>query len=332
MELSRDASRLVDRISTAGDMDILLVCGDVDETTATLLIEQCEEAECRANVLLILITHGGAPDWAYRMARYLQSRFQHFSIFIPDACKSAGTLVAIGAHEVIIGPFGEIGPLDVQFYKVDELDVVSSGLVAESAIKSLEKTAIEMFEKYLLRLHSGSGGLMTLKTATEMAADLVAKLLNPVYSQIDPFRIGENDLMMRVAKEYGERLAKRSGNLRSRQTLKMLVEHYPSHDFVIDCHEVETIFKKVRGPEARLRQLAQALGLPQMARSYDENSHIVAMLTGRPEAGVAAAIAPADMHEGATEQPRRFHKVTKRPRKPGIKGGPPPASTPDAGE
>jgi hypothetical protein len=232
------------------------------------------------------------------MARYLQNRFQHFSIFIPEACKSAGTLVAIGAHEVIIGPFGEIGPLDVQFYKVDELDVVSSGLVAESAIKSLEKTAIEMFEKYLLRLHSGSGGLMTLKTATEMAADLVAKLLNPVSSQIDPFRIGENDLMMRVAKEYGERLAKRSGNLRSRQTLKMLVEHYPSHDFVIDNHEVETIFKKVRGPDARLRQLAQALGLPQMARSYDENSHIVAMLTGRSEAGVAAAIAPADMHHG----------------------------------
>jgi hypothetical protein len=279
------------------------------------MIETCEASIRRPNVLLILITHGGSPDSAYRFARYLQDQYRRFTIFIPSVCKSAGTLVAIGAHEVIIGPFGEIGPLDVQFYKTDELDVISSGLVAEAAIKSLEKTAIEMFERYFLRLHSGSGGLMTLKTATNIAADIVAKLLNPVYSQIDPFRIGENDLLMRVAKDYGERLAKRSGNLKTRQTLKMLVEHYPSHDFVIDCDEVQTIFKNVRRPDDRLAQLAGALQLIEMARSHDDGEPVALMLNQTPTAGRKVAPAPMiDALEAVSERPRHFHKV-KRPRR-----------------
>src|SRR5437763_1644983 len=85
-----------------------------------------------------------------------------------------------------------------------------------------DELATAMIERYFHRLKSETGDLVTLKTAAGIASDFVAKLLAPVYSQVDPFRIGENDLAMRVARDYGERLAKRSGNLRSRQALNML--------------------------------------------------------------------------------------------------------------
>jgi Serine dehydrogenase proteinase len=309
MELSREAHRLVDQIATSSDADILLVCGDLDDEIAASAIAKCEEAGSRPNVLLIFITLGGNADAAYRFARYLQNKYRRFSIFIPRVCKSAGTLVAIGAHEVIIGPFGEIGPLDVQFYKVDELDEIGSGLVANASLKALESTAIDMFERYFLRLKSGTGGLITLKTATSIASDFVAKLLAPVYSQIDPFRIGENDLDMRVARDYGERLAKRSGNLQSRRTLTMLVESYPSHDFVIDSDEVETIFNNVRRPDNHLARLAKSLQLDSIAESYDDDLQIAVMLTSSRKARRGSVTPSADEADPAAEQPRQLHKI-----------------------
>jgi hypothetical protein len=119
------------------------------------------------------------------------------------------------AHEIIIGPFGELGPLDVQFYKIDELDEISSGLIAKAAIGSWETTAIAMFERYFTKLQRKSGGLITLRTATNIASDFVAKLLSPVYAQINPFSI----------------------------------EGYPSHDFVIDRAEAETLFNNIRAAD-----------------------------------------------------------------------------------
>jgi ClpP class serine protease len=36
-------------------------------------------------------------------------------------CKSAGTLIALGANELAFGEHGELGPLDVQIAKRDEV-------------------------------------------------------------------------------------------------------------------------------------------------------------------------------------------------------------------
>ena len=41
--------------------------------------------------------------------------------FIPRRCKSAGTLLLIGATSLIISDRGELGPLDVQLSKPDEI-------------------------------------------------------------------------------------------------------------------------------------------------------------------------------------------------------------------
>jgi hypothetical protein len=174
-------------------------------------------------------------------------------------------------------------------------------------------TAIDMFERYFIRLQNGSGGLVPLKTATDIAADFVAKLLNPVYSQIDPFRIGENDLAMRVAKDYADRLAKRSGNLKSRQMLKALITGYPSHDFVIDRDEIEAIFKNVRRPNEHLQQLTVALELKRIAKDYDDALQIGLLLTRSPKGEQRnPLLGLAERADAGGEQPRHFHKVIKR--------------------
>ncbi len=47
-----------------------------------------------------MVTEGGDADPAYRIARCLQDHYDRFSLFVSGYCKSAGTLVALGAHEL----------------------------------------------------------------------------------------------------------------------------------------------------------------------------------------------------------------------------------------
>lgn len=319
MEITPESLRLANRISKRLEAEVLLICGSVDSEAVSAIVTQCEEKAKLPNVLLAITTLGGEPDSGYRLSRYLQSKFRRFSVFIPSICKSAGTLVAIGAHEVIVGPFGELGPLDVQFYKTDELDQISSGLVAQAAIASLETTAIGMFERYFLRLQQRTDGLITLKTAGDIAADIVAKLLNPVYAQINPFFIGDNDLAMRVAKDYGERLAGYSGNLKSPDALKALVDAYPAHDFVIDCAEAETIFNNIRAADGDLLAFASALGLPRLKNMHDQNGAAAIMMTGggikvsRQAVDREPSSTPAQLPEPIvrSHEPSQFHRVAK---------------------
>jgi hypothetical protein len=70
----------------------------------------------REQALLVLTTNGGDPDAAYRIARYMQDRYATWSVLVAGRFKSAGTLLALGAtelvfyHELVRGssPGGEI--------------------------------------------------------------------------------------------------------------------------------------------------------------------------------------------------------------------------------
>jgi hypothetical protein len=207
----------------------------------------CHLTKRRKNILLILITNGGNPDAAYRMARCLQRTYSNgrVIVLIPSLCKSAGTLVAIGAHEIALADRGELGPLDVQLRKPDDLLERMSGLDVNEALTSMQTKAFEAFERYLLDLNFRSGGSISLKTAMQIATELTVGLFEPIYGQIDPLRMGEIAREIKIADEYGRRLNKIAKNLKD-GALERLVASYPSHTFVIDQNEAKDLFQHVR--------------------------------------------------------------------------------------
>ena len=50
-----------------------------------------------------------------------QRSYKKFIVLVSGYCKSAGTLVACGAHELVFSDAGEIGPIDIQMEKKDDL-------------------------------------------------------------------------------------------------------------------------------------------------------------------------------------------------------------------
>jgi len=105
---------LAEKVSTNLDADIIAHDGDLDSPVDHVLIDMVRTRGRRTNVLLVIHTHGGSADVAYRVARCLQRQYEHFLMYVNSCAKSAGTLLAVGTHELIIPDDGQLGPLDIQ--------------------------------------------------------------------------------------------------------------------------------------------------------------------------------------------------------------------------
>jgi len=63
---------------------------------------------------LIIISNGGDPIVSWRIISLLREKFKKISVLIPYTAYSAATLLALGADEIVMHPFGNLGPLDPQ--------------------------------------------------------------------------------------------------------------------------------------------------------------------------------------------------------------------------
>lgn len=297
--LPKKLAELADRVANDHDADVILFSGPIDEPYDRRLLTVCSKRKRRKNVVLLLVTYGGDPDAAFRMARCLQSKYENFTILVTGNCKSAGTLIALGANELVMSDAGELGPLDVQMAKQDSLWDSQSGLTVNAALLALQSKAYLAFEQFFLETENRSQGLITVKTASEIATQMTVGLFSPLYAQVDPIHVGEAARAMAVAEHYGRILIERGGNT-DPAALSHLVTHYPSHGFVIDREEASTIFKNVRAPSESEEMLADALG--EVAIRPQRQNTIQFLSSEMQPASVAEGeVVPAAKEEGIAD-------------------------------
>lgn len=266
------ASAAANALSRAMDADVIFFNGDLTFWTSRYFVRECQKrARTRPNVIIIIVTSGGSADAAYRIARYLQRRYKKVSAFVPGQCKSAGTLIACGAHKIFMGEHSELGPLDIQLSKKDEIWKSSSGLNVDEAVRVLEKTAEKMFFDYVQRIKTRNRSV-TYRTAAELSVDLIGKILGPISAKIDPEEIGENSRAMDITKNYAMRLDKTSDNFKTDESIDFLVASFPDHAFVIDRTEAREIFREVLEPTRLMLRLEQVLEkLAHLPIDWDES-------------------------------------------------------------
>jgi hypothetical protein len=249
---------LIEQVSDELDADIVLLNADLERGIDNRFIAGIKRAKQHQNLMLILVTNGGDADVAYRIARYAQNNYEKFIVFVSGYCKSAGTLCVLGAHEIIMCDQGELGPLDVQFFKKDDLGETNSGLVIEEALNSLQYKAFAMFERNMMAIKSKSRGQISFRLATEIATKISVGLFEPIIRQIDPVMLGDVGRSMAIAKAYGARLKIEGKNL-CEGSLDILVDTYPSHGFVIDRRDAEKLFLNIKKPTNEEELLVQIL-------------------------------------------------------------------------
>lgn len=224
--------------------DVYIYSGPIERSSDWHFIKLVAEKKKSNTCLVIMCSGGGSPDAAYKMAKYLQLKYDSYSVLVSGMCKSAATLFAIGANELVFCPFGELGPLDIQLQKEDKLFGAESGLNISEAFNTLELRAKSIFNQQIIELMSQSGGVVTFKTASEVATGLISALYGPIFSQIEPEEVGSRARAMRIGEDYAKRLNS-SGNLKD-NTIQALSTYYAAHSFVIDYTEASTLFNNVR--------------------------------------------------------------------------------------
>lgn len=240
-------------------MDYFLYSGPIARGSDLDFVSLVAEYKRCETVTLILSTGGGSPDAAYKMGRYLQKRYKSVTVFVPGFCKSAGTLLAISASDLIFSPYGELGPLDIQMSKQDNLMGMESGLNISEAFASMEGRARETFHQAVSEIVAGSGGVVSFAIAAKAASDMVGSMYGPVFSQIDPEEVGSRSRAMRIGESYGSRLNQKFKNMRD-GGMEVIAQSYPSHGFVIDMEEVSHLFERVREATDSEKLLVEAIG------------------------------------------------------------------------
>ena len=238
----RELIELIDDVEKQNESDVFVYAGTLIRPNDEDFISACSDKK-NDRAFLMLTTLGGDAAVAYRIARHLQKQYKCFSVYINTLCKSAGTLVALGADKIIMSDYAEMGPLDVQILKADELGERSSGLTIYDSLDTLQTEAFKMFEKTFLDIRYKSNLQITTKSAMDVAANIIVGLYNPIFAQIDPMRMGEFSRAIRIAWDYGQRIG--TDNLKS-GTISKLIMGYPDHGFIIDYTEAKELFNHVR--------------------------------------------------------------------------------------
>jgi hypothetical protein len=94
--------------------------------------------------VLVLILHspGGDGTCVEKFVALCRNQCKHFRVVIPNMAKSAATMIALGADQIIMGPPSELGPIDAQ------VPVVIAGMPKYISAQSFIDARDTLLEKY----------------------------------------------------------------------------------------------------------------------------------------------------------------------------------------
>jgi hypothetical protein len=162
---------------------------------------------------LLLHTIGGDLDAAEKLIRLVLAKITdgaELRVVIPDFAKSAGTLMALGAHRLLMGDSSELGTIDPQVTLID----VQGNHICQSILSYLTS-----FDDYARILRDNPH-------------DPVASIM---VQKFDPNVVGKFRLVIQRARNSAENLLKRQGLPFSQIANDLMdIARWPSHRQMIN--------------------------------------------------------------------------------------------------
>ncbi len=131
---------LIQQYEQEFDCRLVVMIDEIFPESVTFLEELISDASAGQDLHLLLDTPGGDGETAVRLVRSAQARCRELTVIVPNQAKSAGTILLIGAHHILMGPTSDLGPVDPQFLSpggrglYSAKDLIAAVDAAESAI------------------------------------------------------------------------------------------------------------------------------------------------------------------------------------------------------
>lgn len=192
---------------------------------------------------VILDTLGGPLDSAFKSVLFLSRFTRRLRVFVPRRAKSAGTLIAIGASELYMSAFGELGPLDTQIRDPRNPTDRVSALDCYQSVDYVRAFGLSTLGKALWTLATETQTQIPLAQLVNTSANFSIGSVTPILSQVNTLDFGGWGRTLKIGEMYAQSLLARVGYSQkdADAIASQLVYGYTHHPFPIDLDEASRI-------------------------------------------------------------------------------------------
>lgn len=218
-QLSNERKKQLRRIKSIRGRDVLVLAADISKNAPNGIsygdlqpfYEQLSSLKTR-NLDIILETPGGDAVVVEDMVKRIREKFNKFGVIVPGSAKSAGTIFAMAADEILMSKDSSLGPIDAQVVIRGHRFSAGAFLEGIESIKHKVDLAGRLDPVYIPILCNVSpGDIQHCENAQAFSQELVSKWLSEYKfknwtNHSDGSVVSESDKKKR-ANEIAEKLA-----------------------------------------------------------------------------------------------------------------------------
>jgi ClpP class serine protease len=141
---------------------------------------------------MILHTPGGLAIAALQIARALRAHAGRVTVFVPQLAMSGGTLVALGADEIVMTEHAMLGPIDPQINGMPAASIIK--VAGEKPLSEIDDQTLifaDVSHKAIAQLKRQATELLRAPMTPDMAAALAEKLTSGRWTHDYPITVSE---------------------------------------------------------------------------------------------------------------------------------------------
>ena len=229
------------------------------------LFRVLKETQADNGIDLCLYTRGGDTNSVWPIVSIIREFDPTFEVLVPYRCHSAGTLLALGARRIHMGPLAELSPIDPstgnQFNPVDPLN--SKGRLG-IAVEDMQQ-----FRSFVLDQFGLEGHAEEKEEEKEERRRHLEPFLERLAKLVHPLALGNAHRVYRQIQQLAEKLLGLQNDpaVEIDRAVKALTQDFYSHMHMINRHEAaEFLGERVTATTDEL-----ALALDGLLRDYQES-------------------------------------------------------------
>lgn len=212
---------------------------------------------------LILDSAGGSLDAAYKVILGLRNYAKDVWVYVPRRAKSAATLIAIGADQIVMAPHAELGPLDTQINDPRNPSTRVSALDCYRSVDYVREFGIQAISRALKVMLDETQNMLPLSQLIDSATAFAIGSVRPMLEQVKALDFGAWGRTLRIGETYAKALRLRLRHPDREEDAERLatklVYGYPHHPYPIDRTEAKSLGLAVETMPTDVYQAAKVI-------------------------------------------------------------------------
>lgn len=209
---------------------VIVYSATITDDAVRVIYECLRRMDPTSRLNLVLSTPGGVITAARRIALLLHEFASHLTILVPERARSAGTLLCLGAHELVLGPMAELGPIDAHIGSAGSPPPDAPGMISTEEVRAFRQMAEDWF------------GVTREEDRLQVLALIAQRVfpasLGSLYRSDQLIRQSAYELVCYQLPNAEERIRQ--------QIVNQLVGGYYGHNHIITRTEAQTLGLRVR--------------------------------------------------------------------------------------